>query len=143
MESSKKVKVVNHRDSRVVLRRVVSKPGEQVLFDQLVLDSGAQNVDSAELDKYLQNPNSKAFFDIGMCTVEPCVEGTLDALPAYGADISKAKPKIALNAIAQCKDPRQLKLWLKTDGRPEIRNALIARHEELLKAEPEENTDAE
>jgi hypothetical protein len=142
LETANKVKVVNNRPSRVTLRRVVATT-PQLLMSEMHIEGGANVVDAAEFEKYMMNTICKSFVDEGMFTVEPFVDGTLDTLPKYIVDLSKLKPKIALNAIANTKDLRQLTKWIQQDGRNEIRAALIKRHEELTKDEDVEKVDAD
>ncbi len=137
-----KVKVVNNRPSRVTLRRVAATE-PSLLLTEMHIEAGANVVDREEFEKYMLNTICKSFVDEGMFTVEPFVEGTTDTLPKYIGDLSKMKPKIALNAIANCKDERQLRTWIHQDGRTEIRAALIKRHEELTKGEDVEKVDAD
>ena len=129
------VKVLNHRPSRVVLARE-TRDGGVLKIDELELQGGANNVDDARLALFAELPTVKPFFETGLLVVEGAVAApTDDTLPKHGGDLSKLKLKAALNAIKACKDPRQLRLWVNQDGRPEVRDALIARHTELNKGD--------
>lgn len=138
------LKVVNHRDSRVVLSRetrtVLSNEqkvrGEkpELRIEELVLESGANQIDAGVLEQFRKSAPAEQFFSVGMLTVEGEVaEGTQDELPKYGGDLSKLKVKAAQRTIAACNDPRQLKLWVQQDPRPEIRKALLDRHQEIMR----------
>lgn len=137
------LKVVNHRDSRIVLAKLGQPlPDGRAQIDELVFEGGANNVDEAKLDEFRKLPTNKVFFDHGVLVVEgPAVEGKDDQMPKYGGDISKLKVVAALKAIKAERDPRKLRQMINQDGRPEIRKALIERHTELQKDEPEEPKD--
>lgn len=131
---SDKIKVVNHRDSSVILRRVVKE--NPIVFGLLQLETGANVCDAAEFESFIGgNPIAKSFVDHGLLSVEQYVEGTAEELPssvaAGGGDLSKLKIKAALRVIAGCKSERQLRLWINQDGRPDVRKALIERHQQL------------
>lgn len=142
MESSKQLKVCNNRDARVVLRRVATTT-PQVLLEQLIVEPGANLIDRAEFDKYMLIDGCKEFVDEGTLTVSDHTDGTADTLPKFGADISRAKIKVALKAIAECKDTRQLATWIKQDGRHEVREALVKRYTDLQKDLPEQKLDVD
>lgn len=131
------IKVVNKRDSRVYLRRVLSADPFKVA--ELKLESGANNVEEEELQLYLQNPVNERFFGAGMLeAVGEAVEGKDEELPKYGnGDLSKLKLKSALRTIKACTSTIALKQWIAQDGRPEVRTALIERHTELAKSSEE------
>jgi hypothetical protein len=137
------LKVVNNRESRVVL----SKLGKELIngtvqIDELVFEAGANNVDESRLAEFRMLPTNKVFFDSQLLVVEgPVGEAKDDHFPKYGGDISKLKSAAALKVIKGVKDPRVLHQMIRQDGRPEIRAALIARHVELQKDEPEEPKD--
>lgn len=137
------IKVVNHRDSRVVLSRetrVKIKDNDELRILETVLNGGANNVDADELKLFRANDRVEQMFACGMLVVEGAVvDATQETLPTHGGDLSRLKLKSALNAVKSCKDPRQLRVWINQDGRPEIREALIARHTELTQGP----TDAE
>lgn len=130
------LKVLNHRESRVVLSREtrVGADKKELKIEEMVLQGGANNVDEGELAKFRENKIVDGFFSGGMLAVEGAVvPATEDELPKYGGDLAKLKPKAALRAIETCTDARQLRAWINQDGRNEIREALIKRHAELMK----------
>ena len=125
------IKVVNKRQSRVYLRRVLS--AEPFKVAELKLESGANLVPESELELYLQNPNNERFFNAGMLeAVGEHVEGKEESLPQYGGgDLSKLSLKAALRTVKASKNAEDLKRWITQDGRTAVRDALIARHNEL------------
>lgn len=130
------IKVLNNRDSRVVISRETRDAKNALHIAEMVLQSGANNVDEAELAEFRKNPSAEHFFASGMLVAEgPVAEPTVEELPAYSGavDLAKLKIKVALRAIAACNNVLQLRTWIKQDGRPEVRDALIKRHEELTK----------
>lgn len=133
------LKVLNHRESKVVLSRETRVgPNKDLKIEEMVLQGGANNVDEAELAKFRVTPMVETFFTAGMLVVEGAVlPATEDELPKYGGDLAKLKPKAALRAIETCTDARQLRAWINQDGRNEIREALIKRHAEIMKGSNE------
>jgi len=133
------LKILNHRDARIVLRRVATdKP---VTFDELIVESGANSVSS---DRWaLFEGSAKSFVEHGMIAVEGAyVEGTKSELPKYGGKLSELKIDAALTTIAACNDVTALQRWIKDDPRKPVRNALIKRHEELQKPEADDSKGA-
>lgn len=126
------LKIQNHRDSMVVLRREARDVNGVLTPDELEIKSGANNIDAARLALFRANPIVEQFFACGMLEEQGAVvEADQEALPAHGGNLAKLKEKAALRVIAACTDPRQLKIWVQQDGRDKIRDALIARHTEL------------
>jgi hypothetical protein len=99
------------------------------------LEVGATEVDDAKLEAILAGGPSGELFD-RQCE---CVtdderdpnEGTKDYSGRPPSDLSKLKLAAAKLAIAACNDPAQLKAWVLTDSRKEVRKALHLRDRDL------------
>jgi len=132
----KLVRVVNNRDARVVISCETRDAKGVLTIDELVLESGANNVEQSRVEAFCKEGSPSAgLFEHGVLDVQDLPEPVKESLPQAGGDISKLTEAAALKAVAASKNKEQLKNWVRQDGRKKVREALFKRHEELTKAE--------
>lgn len=132
----KVVRVVNHRDARVVLSCETRDAKGVLSIDTLTLESGANNVEQSRLEAFCkEGAPSALLFEHGVIDVQDLPEPVKESLPQAGGDISKLTEAAALKAVAGCKSRETLKGWVKQDGRKKVRDAIFKRHDELIKVE--------
>lgn len=130
---SELVQVRNYQQRRVMLRRVLPKaqPTDALAYDERLIEQGMNNVDAEQLAAFRTVPTNEQFFRPDWLEVVGDVPAATGDAPKSGGDLAKVKLPTALRIIAGEKSLTQLKRWIDQDGRPEIRAALLKRHEEL------------
>lgn len=131
---SELVQVRNYQLRRVMLRRVLPKaqPTDALSYDERLIEQGMNNVPAEQLAAFRAVPTNEQFFRADWLEqIGDVPAATVDAPAKGGSDLAKIKLVNALKLIAGEKSLTQLKRWIDQDGRPEIRAALLKRHEEL------------
>lgn len=109
----------------------------------LMLEIGANLIDSEAVAQFRKNPNVEALFKKGILELSEAPKADQDFDPeAYKVDLSRLKFKAARDAIAACEDPKQLRVWIDQDARADVRKLIMARHKELLPQAAPENEEA-
>ncbi len=107
----------------------------------LKLEPGMNTLDKAAWDDAAKSEYMQAKIRAGLFRPQGAPpEPTLDHNPEKDApplELGKLKTKAALRAIEACEDPDQLEAWLATDGRLNVREAIIKRRYAIAEAAQE------
>lgn len=102
--------------------------------EKVRLEPGANEIEDSLWSQCSASEYAQGLLARGVLRVLPKVEAVEEFKPSAAPVLSLASLKVkeALKAIEACTVPEQLEVWLETDGRRAVRDALVKRHHELV-----------